>query len=132
MRLHRKRETTTIPVGCKCQIGHLLLCTCSLTEIVHSCIVPGCKKHSNKECKGKFYTFTINFGNQQTWYIEGATKKVYTIGYVVYCHFIDGVKKSNEDVPQIFPWQKSTSITPIKGSTVFIAIAPLRHLFVHL
>ena len=93
--------------------------------MVHSCIVPGCKSRSNKEdCKGiKFYT--LPFGNEellQKWLLLICKRRseVSVHSRVCSTHFIGGVKKSNEDVPQIFPWQRSASNTPTKSSTVHL------------
>lgn len=91
--------------------------------MVHSCIVPGCKNHSKKEeCKGiRFYT--LPFGNEQllqTWLslVCRRRNEVSVHSRICSTHFIDGVKKGNEDVPQRFPWQKSASSTPTKDSTL--------------
>ena len=82
--------------------------------MVHSCIVPGCKNRSNKEeCKGiKFYT--LPFRNEQllqTWLslVYRQHNEVTVHSRVCSAHFVGGIKKNTEDLPQIFPWQRSVS-----------------------
>lgn len=84
--------------------------------MVHSCVVQGCNNRSNKEdCKGvKFYT--LHFKNEcllETWLTLICRRRgeVNVHSRICSVHFIDGVKKSSKDLPQIFPWQKYTSCT---------------------
>ena len=83
-------------------------------EMVHSCVVLGCKNRSNKEeCKGlKFYT--LPFKNEQllkTWLLLiGRQHNEVTIhSRVCSEHFVNGVKNNSDDLPQIFSWQRRTS-----------------------
>ena len=87
-----------------------------LTEMVHSCVVLGCKNRSNKEeCKGiKFYT--LPFKNEEllkTWLalICRRHNKVTIHSRVCSAHFVGGIKTKYDQLPQIFPWQKSTSVS---------------------
>ena len=87
-----------------------------LTEMVHSCVVLGCKNRSNKEeCKGiKFYT--LPFKNEEllkTWLalICRRHNEVTIHSRVCSAHFVGGIKTKYDQLPQIFPWQKSTSVS---------------------
>ena len=83
--------------------------------MVHSCIVPGCKNRSNKEdCKGiKFYRLPIrNEELLETCLLLICRRRheVTVNSRICSDHFIDGIKKNEYDLPQIFPWQKSTLV----------------------
>ena len=83
--------------------------------MVHSCIVHGCKNRSNKEECKKIKFYTLPFRNErllQTWLslICKRRNEVNIHSRICSTHFIGGMKKSDKDVPQIFPWQKSTSM----------------------
>ena len=80
-------------------------------EMVYSCIIPGCKNRSNKEdCKDvKFYT--LPFRNEEllkTWLslVCKQRNEVTIHSRVCSIHFIGGIKRSDDDPPQIFPWQR--------------------------
>ena len=84
--------------------------------MVHSCIIDGCKNRSNKEdCKGvKFFRLPLrNEELLETWLLLICRRRHEVTANTRICsdHFINGVKRSDSDVPQIFPWQKSMSVT---------------------
>ena len=97
--------------------------------LVHSCIIDGCKNRSNKEdCKGvKFYRLPLrNEELLEIWLllICRHRHKVTVNSRICSDHFINGVKRSDNDLPQLFPWQKSI---PAANNTQLTPLAQIHH-----
>ena len=112
---------------------------CSIVfRMVHPCIVPGCTNRSNKEeCKNiKFYTLPFNDERLlQIWLTLVCKRREEVTVHSRICstHFANRIKKSNKDLPQIFPWQRYTlrMVPNYPHLRLFTTIILIAHLIIN-